>query len=1702
MRSAERPVLTAVILVMLCLFGAGAARAYYNPPSNIPPGPPPNYNQIDTLYFLGPPILPLPPPDSGGFYIWVDSSGSWNIANHIYVRGNNIEHYHGSILATMNSQPTPGINVFATNFELTGDSQPSQCYRQNDRWGWYQWDSNLYEIWWDVSTRESVPDSGDANDFMKITIVGCAIDFNVWSSGHDHGFGPDQVFLGASMTRLSEVPGFTDSYPGISDPYQSQIDFGSRNITIFTPISGNGQSYNVDGFIVPGQTYPCGPILGQSYGDRFGGAFVYEGNGIEFSAGCVFNPCEDNSAPVLLPPFVYDEFQCDLSEYCFDVNASDAEENLHHFEKLSGPGTIDPQTGTVCFTPAPGSHSYLFDIAVMDSCGLADTAEYTVNVDTNDPPSAFCPGGDDLSTCDIYLTVCDLSEICIPGFTYSDPDNNIVSVNAIGGSLHGDTICFIPVQGQNTLRLAVTDACGASDTCTAIVAVTLNRVPDAVSPPDESRLVCDLGQICIPGFHASDPDDNLVSTVLHGGTLHGDTACFTPAPGVNTLRLIATDACGAADTSITHVTVSINSPPVASSPDDTTLSLPALAPICLPGFSASDPNGNLVSTVVLGGTLSGDTVCFMPVQGINTLTLICTDACGAADTASTDVTVNLTISLAVVGGDPPEFTEEVRDSILISVSGGDPDSLAFTTDFTSHAGYPSRYSTSFNGGIFKVVITFDYLGEFSSAQSPFPFRVIAADNYSADTLFDSLTVNDNNRLPSIGSINDTSIFAGSTLAFAVTGNDPDADNTLTLAKVSGPGAFSSVPSLPPVTGYFSWSPSSGDIGEHSVIFSVDDGRGGTARDTVSITVVPSGIDLTVIGGAPPIFTEEIADSFFVSLGGYDAGSLSFSTSFEGHSGAPSRYAASLVGGHIRVVVTFDYLGEFSNANSPFPFKVIAADNYSADTLFDSLTVNDNNRDPAITVGANYTVIVDHQLSFNVSADDQDADNSLTLSKISGPGSFPGASGPPPVSAMFTWTPTDADLPNSPDSVLFAVADGRGGVDTALVVITVYPDGVPSIEIIYSPNVFQEDLLDSLVFTAHDPDGDPLGGFGYKFMAPDSTFPGASFVVRNDTAFLRLTFDFVGSWSFLGSPFPLRLLAYSLVDDADSTFLNVMLTVLNTNRKPELQVTGPHSIEAGETVNLTLTTSDPDTDDNLSLSAANLPSGSIFSDLGDGHGSFSWMTSSPDIGSYSLRFDANDNRGQSNSMDTVIWSLQVTSPDTGGQLGLEIGCPAALPGSDVLVPVFLHTPQVYTGGFELLIGWDPTVLTLLEAIPTARMNGGEEYFNVHMDDSGPGTARFVWIANINDGNYTPPMFPGHAEIMWLNFHVAPGDFLFGVSVPIEFLVHHYSDNTISDSTGYQLIHPPLTSGCVIIADPEMFVGDPNLNCRFFEIADAVLVARRLIEGQGVWAEDDNFGMSPDCTEDTHFFGNDLMQEIGSDLNGNGFADIADLVRFINILNGFVVPPKLDPTAGVAVITVPEEASAAMEIRINSSLEIGGALVRLDYSDVEFGAPVAPPGMEILSHDFQGVLSVLVYSLAGSRIPTGDNILFTLPASGDGRISIAEVSAADSYGRLIEITSRIEAPLPTETSLSQNYPNPFNSSTRVSLALAEAGDVELSIYDITGRKIRVLLNGPLDAGYHSIVWDGLTDRGEAVSSGIYFARMRQNGLQKTIKMSLLK
>ncbi len=94
------------------------------------------------------------------------------------------------------------------------------------------------------------------------------------------------------------------------------------------------------------------------------------------------------------------------------------------------------------------------------------------------------------------------------------------------------------------------------------------------------------------------------------------------------------------------------------------------------------------------------------------------------------------------------------------------------------------------------------------------------------------------------------------------------------------------------------------------------------------------------------------------------------------------------------------------------------------------------------------------------------------------------------------------------------------------------------------------------------------------------------------------------------------------------------------------------------------------------------------------------------------------------------------------------------------------------------------------------------------------------------------------------------------------------------------------------------------------------------------------------------------------------------------------------------------------------------------------------------------------------------------------------------------------IPSFTQLHQNYPNPFNPTTTISYQLPEESEVELTIYNLKGQKVKQLVNDQLPDGQHSIVWNGKDDNGKSVSSSIYFYKLKTDNHEETKKMILMK
>jgi hypothetical protein len=163
-------------------------------------------------------------------------------------------------------------------------------------------------------------------------------------------------------------------------------------------------------------------------------------------------------------------------------------------------------------------------------------------------------------------------------------------------------------------------------------------------------------------------------------------------------------------------------------------------------------------------------------------------------------------------------------------------------------------------------------------------------------------------------------------------------------------------------------------------------------------------------------------------------------------------------------------------------------------------------------------------------------------------------------------------------------------------------------------------------------------------------------------------------------------------------------------------------------------------------------------------------------------------------------------------------------------------------------------------------------------------------------------------------------------------------------------------------------------------------------------------------------------------------------------------------------------------------------------------VNPAAQPVSPHDLppSGSGSVLFTFDVDASAAAGDlgyiDIWLTT-VTGDSALVEVELVAGAVTGAETNATPRVAV-------LYQNYPNPFNPSTSIEFSLPARERVSLKVFDVSGRLVRTLVDGPLSDGIHRYTWDGHNERGASVASGVYFYVLRSESIRQSRKAVLLR
>ena len=196
---------------------------------------------------------------------------------------------------------------------------------------------------------------------------------------------------------------------------------------------------------------------------------------------------------------------------------------------------------------------------------------------------------------------------------------------------------------------------------------------------------------------------------------------------------------------------------------------------------------------------------------------------------------------------------------------------------------------------------------------------------------------------------------------------------------------------------------------------------------------------------------------------------------------------------------------------------------------------------------------------------------------------------------------------------------------------------------------------------------------------------------------------------------------------------------------------------------------------------------------------------------------------------------------------------------------------------------------------------------------------------------------------------------------------------------------------------------------------------------------------------------------------------------------------------------------------------GPLARTENAGLSWDE-ISPPGVGYIRH--------ITYSENAFWITQGTSIYksidngstWELQASAESNLRFISfvTNQAGTFGWIVgddgvimkysnpatEISTNVMEIIPTAYQLQQNYPNPFNPETTIRFSLPKDNQVELTIYNVLGQKIRNLIYQSYPAGEHVVKWDGQDDSGNIVNSGIYIYKIKAGDFTYMRKMTFMK
>jgi len=252
--------------------------------------------------------------------------------------------------------------------------------------------------------------------------------------------------------------------------------------------------------------------------------------------------------------------------------------------------------------------------------------------------------------------------------------------------------------------------------------------------------------------------------------------------------------------------------------------------------------------------------------------------------------------------------------------------------------------------------------------------------------------------------------------------------------------------------------------------------------------------------------------------------------------------------------------------------------------------------------------------------------------------------------------------------------------------------------------------------------------------------------------------------------------------------------------------------------------------------------------------------------------------------------------------------------------------------------------------------------------------------------------------------------------------------------------------------------------------------------------------------------ETWRELRADVDGNGDVESYDAALILQYVVGMIAEFPAEngrgheaPMGEIDVRTYTEAGVSWLEFFGQG--EVLGVNITTRSRDFILGAPEAGDGVSFSWNSNNGIYR---YAIASESSLSGTESFLRIPVRGYNRSGNLEIDY-NINGRADTATIYLggdNSAVPALSEITGNYPNPFNPETTVEYSLSEAGEIDISIYNIKGQEICSLFSGEQEEGFHHILWNGMNTAGETVASGTYICLLKsRNGIESQ-KLVLIK